>query len=62
MSYTDAAILSAQDLICDLHNIAPSSLLVIIGDYNTEALRAMDRIFDMATTKSKPLRVVPPEI
>ena len=62
MSYTDAAIRAAHDLIHALHNCEPTSLLVKFGDSHKSSIRELSGIFDNDNPRARTLRVVPPEI
>ena len=62
MSSTDADLHTAQNLIHVLINPAPASSLVTLGYSHTENLRLLARIFNKASPKVRPQRVVPPEM
>ena len=49
ISSTDAAIYAIQDLINDLHNPAPTILLVKLVNDHTAALRTLLGIFNKST-------------
>ena len=61
ISSTNAAIHVAQYLVHALHNPAPASPLVTLGDAHTEALRTLAEISNNAPPRAIPPRVVPPE-
>ena len=57
ISSTDATFHAAQDFIYALHNPAPASPLLKLGNGQTEALRDLAEIFIKSKTPEVPLRV-----
>ena len=58
-SSADAAIYAAQELIHYLQNSASAKPLITLGDVCTAALRSLAVIFNNATPRARPPRVVP---